>query len=392
MHILMLNHEFPPLGGGGGRVCYEIARNLVASNCQVTVVTTNYRHLPPTETIDGIDIHRVYGKRKSDLHNNVPITMTSFLTLGTQKAKQIISKSKIDIIHAFFTIPAGLSGTWIKKKTALPLIVSPHGSDVPHHNPEKFNLPIRLLSPVIKHVWEKADRVVTVSDGLRQTALRTAPNTTIDVIHNGIDTHHFSPVTSPPKNKIPQLIAVGRLVELKGLHHLLEALQKVKETGQTFHLNIVGEGPKRTELENLTAQAHLNGQVTFLGQKPYAQLPNLYRQSDIFVLPSLAESFGQVFAEAMACGLPIIGTTTGGIPEVVGPHQNEWLIRPGDVEALAHKITTLLQAPTTRHTLSQHNRNYVCNHLTWSNTTNAYLNLYHNLTPFPETKAKANHV
>lgn len=391
MHILMLNHEFPPLGGGGGRVCYEIAKNLFESNCRVTVITTNHRHLPKTETVDGIEIHRVYGKRKSDLHNNVPITMTSFLTLGTQKAKQIIAQTKIDLIHAYFTIPAGLSGAWIKNKTHLPLIVSPHGSDVPHHNPEKFNLPIRLLSPIIKHIWQKADRVVTVSDGLRQTALRTTPNIKIDVIHNGIDTHHFSPAPSPQKNKIPQLIAVGRLVELKGLHHLLPALKKVKESGQPFHLTIAGEGPMRSDLENLSAQLNLNEQVTFKGQIPYTQLPNHYRQSDLFVLPSLAESFGQVFAEAMACGLPVIGTTTGGIPEVVGPHQQDWLVPPGDIEILSRKVTALLKSQETRQTLGQHNRQYVRDHFTWTNAANAYLQLYQTLISASPTTTKANH-
>jgi len=376
MHILMLSHEFPPLGGGGGRVCYEIARELVDLHCKVTVITTNHRNLPSQEFVDGIEIHRVYGNRKSDLHNNVPITMASFLTLGTQKARYCIAQTSIDLIHAYFTIPAGLSGVWLKKQTHLPLIVSPHGSDVPHHNPEKFNLPIRLLTPIIKHVWKNADRVVTVSDGLRQTAWRTATNIPIDVIHNGIDTHHFTPPNIPPKNKIPQLIAVGRLVKLKGLHHLLEALAQVKQQNHAFHLKIAGDGPEKADLQKRSEHLGLKDSVTFLGHMPYENLPHLYQQSDLFILPSLAESFGQVFAEAMACGLPIIGSTTGGIPEVVGPHQQDCLITPGDVPALTQKISALLTSPNQRQMLSQTNPQYVNNHLTWSHCAQAYLTLY----------------
>jgi glycosyltransferase involved in cell wall biosynthesis len=379
MHILMLCHEFPPLGGGGGRVCYEIARELVQSDCKVTVITTNHRNLPHQEHMDGIEIHRVYGKRKSDLHNNVPITMASFLTLGTQKARQYIQNTPIDLIHAYFTIPAGLSGVWLKKTTGLPLVVSPHGSDVPHHNPEKFNLPVRLLTPIIKKVWQKADRVVTVSDGLRQTALRTAPNMPIDVIHNGIDTHHFTPPHISPQNKIPQLIAVGRLVKLKGLHNLIEALAQVKQQGHSFHLKIVGDGPEKNNLIKQAEHLAIKESVTFLGHIPHENLPHQYQQADLFVLPSLAESFGQVFAEAMACGLPIIGSTTGGIPEVVGSHQQEWLIPPGDVSALAKKISKLLALSDQRQKLRETNPDYVRNHLTWSHCAQAYLELYQSL-------------
>jgi N-acetyl-alpha-D-glucosaminyl L-malate synthase BshA len=376
MHILMLCHEFPPLGGGGGRVCYELARELVASNCQVTVVTTNHRNLPSQENVDGIDIHRVYGKRKSDLHNNVPITMASFLTRGTQKALQCIRQTPVDLIHAYFTIPAGISGLWIKNRTGRPLIVSPHGSDVPHHNPEKFNLPIRLLTPVIRMVWQKADRVVAVSDGLRQTALRTASNIAIEVIHNGIDTHHFTPPHVPTQNKIPQLIAVGRLVKLKGLHHLLQALARVKQDGQPFHLKIAGDGPEKKQLENISTQLGLTDDVTFLGHVDYEKLPHHYHQSDLFVLPSLAESFGQVFVEAMACGLPVIGSTTGGIPEVVGSHQHPWLVTPNDVPTLAQKLTALLLSPETRQQLGKMNVDHVQKHFTWSKSALAYKSLY----------------
>jgi len=390
MHILMLNHEFPPLGGGGGRVCYEIARQLVQFHCQVTVITTNHRHLPSEEHIEGIQVLRVYGKRKSDLHNNVPITMASFLTLGTLKALRFIRKNPVDLIHAYFTIPAGISGAWMKQLTKLPFIVSPHGSDVPHHNPEKFNLPIRLLTPIIKQVWQKADRVVAVSDGLRQTAKRTSPHIAIDVIHNGIDTQHFSPPTVSPQNKIPQLISVGRLVKLKGLHHLLEALAQVKQNGQAFHLNIAGDGPEKIHLVQLSEQLGLKERVTFLGHVTYEKLPYQYQQSDLFVLPSLAESFGQVFAEAMACGLPIIGSNTGGIPEVVGPQQNPWLITPGDVSSLAQKITTLLTSPNQRHLLKETNIHHVRNHLTWSHCARTYLNLYQTILSHSQTTTKTN--
>lgn len=376
MRILMLCHEFPPLGGGGGRVCADVSQALVAAGHAVWVLTTNHRNLPKRENTNGIDVHRVYGKRKNDLHNNVPITMTSFLLLGTRRARQMQKEHHFDVIHAFFTLPAGLSGVRLKRKTGLPLVVSPHGSDVPHHNPEKHNVPIRLLSPLISHIWKNADRVVTVSDGLRQTARRTAPDVAIDVIHNGVDIQHFTPPETPPQNPVPQIISVGRLVELKGLHHLLEAAAQLRQKEWAFHLKIAGEGPERARLETLIHQFKLTKRVTLLGHVPYQKLPELYRQSDLFVLPSLAESFGQVFAEAMASGLPVIGTRAGGIPEAVGPQQRDWLIAPGDVPELAQKIQALLSDGPMRQTLGKQNVDSVRQRLSWARIAGQYADLY----------------
>ena len=377
MRVLILNHEFPPLGGGAGRVCYELARNLVRAKHAVTVVTSNDRDtLPAHEKIEGIDVYRVYGRRRSPLDNNLPITMASYLISGTRLASRLLRQQTFDLIHTFFSVPAGLMGTWLKYRSGVPLIVSPHGSDVPHHNPEKLNLPVRMLAPIIANVWHRADRVVTVSNGLKQTAQRTAPDIGYEVIHNGIDLDHFQPANSRPPSSITKLVCVARLVELKGIHHLLKALAFLKKMGLPFSLKIAGEGNYRAELERLRVHLGIEKQVEFLGQVPYQNLPLLYHQSDLFVLPSLNESFGQTFAEAMACGLPIVGTTAGGIPEVTGPHQAPWLVEPGNPEALAEKLATLLRSSVWRDHLSQHNPAYIRQHFGWSRVTGAYEEMY----------------
>ena len=120
VHILMLNHEYPPLGGGAGRVTAEIATELIATGHRVTVVTTRCGALPSHEMFGGIDIHRVYSKRRSPLQNDLPFTMPSYLLLGAAKAHQLAGRISFDVIHAFFTIPGGLIGSWLSHRTGVP--------------------------------------------------------------------------------------------------------------------------------------------------------------------------------------------------------------------------------------------------------------------------------
>ncbi len=376
MRILILNHEFPPLGGGAGRVSYEIARELVRAGHAVTVVTTRYGALPSYEVVDNIEVHRVYSKRRNLLDNNIPVTMMSYLLLGTALAQKLHRRQPFDIIQAFFTLPAGLAGLWLKHQTDTPLVVSLHGGDVPHHDSAKFKHPIRMLSPLIAHIWRKADRVTAVSDGLRQTAMRTAPDISCQTIYNGIDTDHFKPADRVSENRTPRLLTVSRLVECKGIHHLLMALARLKQIGQVFNLRIVGDGDHRSHLEQLRNRLGLKDRVTFTGYVPYTELPEVYQQADAFVLPSLTESFGQVFAEAMACGLPVVGTTAGGIPELVGLEQMQWLVEPGDVDALVAKLTAVLQSPIQRQQMGARNAAYMRERFGWTHVAEEHIALY----------------
>ena len=376
VRVLILNHEFPPLGGGGGWASYEIGRQLVRSGHRVTVVTTTYQDLPAFEEREGIEIHRVYGRRRSLLDNDVGVTMLSFLTLGTRVALRLARERAFDVVHAFFTIPAGLVGAWLKGWTGTPLVVSLRGADVPYHNPDEFRGVIRLLSPLLARVWRRADRVVALSNGLRRTAERTAEDVPFRVIYNGVDTELFKSGRAVRANGVPRLITVARLVQRKGIQHLLSALAGLRDRGFEFQLAVIGEGNYRAALEAQCRDLGLGDRVEFVGFVPHERLPAAYARADLFVLPSLTESFGQVFAEAMACGLPVIGTTVGGIPEVVGPEQAGWLVGPGDVEALTGLLATALRSPEQRRQMGARNAATVRRRFSWAGVAREYADLY----------------
>jgi len=377
----MLNHEFPPLGGGAGRASYYIARELVKMGDEVDVLTTSDGNLPAFEVVDGISVHRIYGKRRSVLDNNVMVTMLSFLTIGTLKVIGMLKRNRYDVIHCFFTIPAGLVGILVKQMYRIPVIVSLRGSDVPFYNPDEFRLQVLALQPLIRFIWRTSSRVVALSKGLRETAQRTLHDYDYGVIHNGIDTDVFKPIKNPDTNSDDstlKLITVSRLVERKGIQYLLYALAELRMEGvdYQFKLLVVGDGNYAAALEDLATNLKLEDAVSFYGFCPNEKLPELYSSSDIFVLPSLTESFGQVFGEAMACGLPIIGTTVGGIPEVVIDGENGILVQPKDVSALKQAMYKLIKNPELRTKMGQRNISRIKKHFDWQVTAKQYRGIY----------------
>jgi len=137
------------------------------------------------------------------------------------------------------------------------------------------------------------------------------------------------------------LIAVGRLSKQKGFEYLIKALSEVKKKEKNFKLLLIGDGEEKKSLERLSKKMGLEEEIIFLGKVFHDKLPKYYHVADIFVLPSLYESFGIVFLEAMAAGLPIISTNVAAIPEVVDKKVGI-LVKPKNVNELAKAILTLI--------------------------------------------------
>jgi len=143
-----------------------------------------------------------------------------------------------------------------------------------------------------------------------------------------------------------------------------------------FELEIVGGGPDERVLRDLAAQLGVAQEVRFLGALDRSQVARRYREADLFTLPSSAEAFGNVFAEALASGLPIVSTPIGGIPDLVEHGTNGFLIQPGDLKALAGAIRYLADDPELRREMAVRNRAKAEANLEWSQVTRRYLSTY----------------
>ncbi len=260
-------------------------------------------------------------------------------------------KKNYDIIHAHHPI-AALAMKRIFPDT--PLVVTIHSSyerelilngriaeDGPEH---------RFLRSLYGELEAQADQLLTVSESFRSyIAPYIEKPERMKVIPNGFDEKRFKPIAHD--NEVTQLITVCRLVPAKGLDVLLHACAELKRRGYPFVLHIIGDGPIREELEQLAVQLQLYDDIIFYG---YMLHPEEFMPFfDVFVLPSRAEAFGSVFAEAALCWLALVGTDVGGIGEQIDDGVNGLLVEPDQPIQLAEALEKLVADPTYRYNLAR---------------------------------------
>jgi glycosyltransferase involved in cell wall biosynthesis len=258
---------------------------------------------------------------------------------------------RYDLIHAHHPI-AALVMKQLFPET--PLVMTIHSSyerelmlngKIEEGGPEH-----RFLTSIYGELEVKADRLLTVSESFRSyLAPYIKRPEAVAVIPNGFDEKRFRPISH--ENAVVQLITVCRLVPAKGLDILLHACARLKERGHTFVLHIIGDGPIRKELEQLALQLDLYDDIIFYG---YMLHPEEFMPFfDVFVLPSRAEAFGSVFAEAALCWLALVGTNVGGIAEQIEDGVNGLLVPPENPEALCDALEKVITDPDFRYNLAR---------------------------------------
>lgn len=256
-----------------------------------------------------------------------------------------------DLIHAHHPIAALAMKTLFPNT---PVIITIHSSferelilngKIREDDPEHA-----FLTSLYGELEGKMDQILTVSnDFKRYLGDYMQDPERIGVIPNGFDEKRFRPVEHD--NAVPQLVTMCRLVPAKGLDTLLHACSELKQRGHTFVLHIIGDGPSRTELEQLAEQLGIYEETIFYG---YMLHPEQFMPFfDIFVLPSRAEAFGSVFAEAALCLLALVGTDVGGIPEQIEHGRNGLLVPPENSPALCQALEKLITDPDYRSKLAR---------------------------------------
>ncbi|MGF7045771.1 glycosyltransferase involved in cell wall biosynthesis [Paenibacillus sp. DS2015] len=256
-----------------------------------------------------------------------------------------------DLIHAHHPI-AGLALKKIFPET--PLIQTIHSSYerelilnglIQENGPEH-----QFLVSLYRELELKSERLLTVSQSFAGylSSYVSVPEE-IGVIPNGFDEKRFKPV--PHENEVTQLVTVCRLVPAKGIDILLKACAELKARGHDYVLHIIGDGPFRTELEALAQELGIYNETIFYG---YTLHPEEFMPFfDIFVLPSRAEAFGSVFAEAALSCLALVGTKVGGIPEQIVDGVNGLLVAPEDYVALSEALEKMINDPSYRYELAR---------------------------------------
>lgn len=364
MRILMLNYEFPPLGGGAGNATYYLLKEFSKHpDLEIDLVTSSIAVFKIQKFSENIVIHFLDINKKGNLHYQANRDLLKYSCKAYFYCKKLIKEKQFDLCHAFFGIPCG----YVAMKLGLPYIVSLRGSDVPFYNKRFYWLDKFIFKNLNKKIWEKAEKVIANSEGLKNLANKTNPRQQIEVVYNGVDTEEFKPIENKSMGEKIKLISTGRLIERKGYEYLIESLEGLNN----FELTLIGDGNLRIKLEEL---AHANKvKVNFLGKIDHKDIVSHLQKADIFVLPSLNEGMSNSILEAMACGLPIIATDTGGSKELI--QDNGFIVSKVDADALRDVIERLLGHQEFVKSMGQKSRE-LAKRMSWVNTSAQYYNYY----------------
>lgn len=368
MHIARVRHLFYP--DMPRDYFFELSVRQVKAEHEVDVLTWNKNKHPLEENVsDGFTIYRLAGFNFS---MDGVITDYPYLPSLPQK----IEKLKPEIIHGeshlFLTTVQAVKAA---KKLGVPSVVTVHGVIA------KRSVAVNLAQYVYLRtlglwLFKNADEIICLTKSDAQEIVRFGcPSEKIKVIPNAVDTNRFRPGKERQENLV---VWVGRFVPEKGLRYLIKAAKTVVKDFKDVEFTLVGYGPLKANTIKLAFDyGLLNGTVHFTGPFDRNQVADILGKASITVLPSLKEGLPLSLLEAMACGKPVIGSDISGISDVIIHGQNGLLVPPGNPEALANAILTLLNDESLRRRLGHNARQLIVEKYSWNIITNKIEKVYY---------------
>jgi len=369
MRICFFTSTFLPMRGGVEYAVHYLAKNLIKSGHQVTVLVGGHKQKEDDSL--PYPVHRYRGAK-----GLISSEKLSAIYLVLEKIR-----TKFDVLHAHRTYPTGYVGAKLKHLLKVPLIVTPYGDDI--QKVPDLNYGMRLKPQIeskIENTLSKADVVVSISSSNKEEILKlgTSENKIYD-IPLGVETKSFSVSKINIKERLnlpldtKLVLAVGVNRERKGYPYLIQAMKKVILKQPNARMMIVGRGTK--DLLPLVEKAELKEFIFLLDDISDEEKFSFYTDSDVFVSPSLMEAFGIATLEAMAACLPIVATNIPGSEDLVTNHINGFLIPPESSEALAEKIILLLKDERLRKTMGKKSFE-ISRQYDWKIITKKYIEVY----------------
>jgi len=361
MTILMFNYEYPPVGGGGGVLCRDIAEALADADHRPVVVTSAYDGLPPYETCNGVEVHRVavLGRKNKDVASMV--SMLSYVPAAVRKGLELADRRRFDVVNTFFAIPTGPAGHVVSRRLGLGNLLGLMGGDV--FDPSKALSPHKTLGlkQTVRYLIGRAERVVAVSsDIVRRAQHHYGLTREIHAVPLGIKPNMYpgDRCRNGDDSRPLTLCTVGRLVPRKDVVSLVEIFSRVRRKTPA-RLIVIGDGPERAAIEAAAERHGCAADVVLAGRVSDAEKFRLLAESDVYVSTAQHEGFGIVFLEAMECGLPVVCYDRGGQTDFLKDGVTGSVVRYGDAPAFESAILRHLGDLRQRRSVSEHNRKYV---------------------------------
>ncbi|HEY0153177.1 MAG TPA: glycosyltransferase [Longimicrobium sp.] len=357
----------------------ETIRRLAARGVVVEVLAPAYRG-GASQTVDGVRVHRFrYASRAWETltHDQTApdrirerpwflALVPGYVAAGSRAAARLARSGEFDVVHAFWPIPQGVLGLAAKRAAGIPLVSTFFGVELTWMDRQ-----FPFLAPMLRRIVRGSDAVTAISTYTAERLQRVAPGVRTEVIPFGAAVDAAPSLPPPrPAGARPELLFMGRLVERKGVHLLLEALSLlVRESRPLLH--VVGDGPERARLQELAGALRLVDDVVFHGFVSTEEKAERLAGCDAFVLPAVIDSkgdtegLGVVLLEAMTYGKPVIASAAGGIVDIVRDGRNGFLVPPGDASALATAIRACVENPEHARELGAQGRTDVERGFSW---------------------------
>lgn len=340
MRILVLIHEYPPVGGGGGRVAQDLCRGLAARGHEIRLLTAHLKGLPARENTDGFEVIRLRSGRRLPYKAGLA-AMAGYVLSAAWAGWGLARAWRPDVIHVHFAVPAGPAALFISRVTGIPYVLTAHLGDVPGGTPEKTGRWFRWIYPFTPPVWKSAARVAAVSKFTRELAARSYP-VEIQVIPNGVDLAALAPgplgAGSPPL-----LVFAGRFVPQKNPLQVVRTLAELRDL--PWRCVMLGDGPLRAAVEEEIDRLDLRGRFVLPGWVEPQAVIDWFKKADILFMPSLSEGLPVVGVQALAMGLAIVAGRVGGFVDLVEQGGNGWLFDPADPRQAGEPLRRLLSDP-----------------------------------------------
>jgi len=374
MKIGLIAEIFPPAWEGGRSYrIYETAKALALLGHEVHVYCHGFLGAPKAEFMENIHVHRV--------GLEVPSITSYFRRLVSASLfLPFLSGERFDVLNAntlFPPIPTYL----VSKIQQVPLVLTTDGLLYPRLKKlslaEKGWLTGEITIWLEKFVSRISyDAVIAVSNYVKQEMVGLGvPPEKVYVVHSGVNLKLYDSIKEPEKER-ESIVFVGNLLPHKGVKDLIFAFQDVKKEFPEVVLNIIGSGPMLNSLKVQVSELRLKGNVFFYGRVSEKKKIRLIKSSKCLVLPSIMESFGLVFLEAMACKKPVIAYDIPAARETILDGDNGFLVPQKDLSYLSDRITEVLCNTSKAEAMGRRGRRLVEREFTWQRTAEKTLAVY----------------
>lgn len=380
LKILILNYEYPPIGGGAGIVTKHLAEMFADRGYQVHLVTTWFSGEPEFSSEGNLTIVRLKSRRKVTYKSN-PIEMLSWANHALNYFKELPDEKLFNVCLANFTMPGGIVAKYVKRRWNIPFAILSHGHDIPWFAPKQM-LAWHIVSfPWIRNIMRESSANIVLNKDLKKSADQFIGKDFYHknfIIPNGMLMDKYKSGFDGEKKSI-EILFVGRLVEQKDPLTFIKACKAINKLQIPVHFRMIGDGPLKSQVEKLAMQLDIRN-IEIMGQVSHYDVLKAYEKTDLLILPSREEAMSLVILESMSRGIYVITTEVIGNKKMLEENVNGCYVPFGREDKIAEAVADFYYNKFSKsYQYPEDLKHQLFERYSWDHVVNQYLDLLHSI-------------